>query len=361
MRRVAVLAGCVLLAGCTQSTAGGAGPDRLDPETLRVTGSTPVTASGPLRLSPDGSRVLRLDELDLCVTALDGSDERCAGPGVHADPRGAQWSPDGSMIAFTEDFTRQGFDPDVWVFDLRTGKTRNLTDDGVAEASAGDIAPPSMIDMLPSWSPDGKSVRFARGTPSKLESTDLMSVSVSDGKLTTVREVRCERPALTALAWSAELMAWTCGLRNAEVVAADVAGERDEWTVLPGADEDRMLLSFSPEGRSLLVDSLESYSSVEPEGGRAKVVPVEGGTARPVAEGEVAYPAWVPGSGAVAYVELPGTLKVAPDPAGGEGSSPREVHAAGDLAGSDGTRLNWGEGSLLAFEDGRATLLKMSD
>ena len=88
---VAGLGSFALLAGCAVPTVSGTSfPDRVHAESLRVTDERRVDVSGPVRLSPDGRRVLRLDPR-MCVTALDGSGEQCvddaAGQGRPASTR----------------------------------------------------------------------------------------------------------------------------------------------------------------------------------------------------------------------------------------------------------------------------------
>ncbi len=355
MRRTgALVALAALLAGCSTVDTGEAFPLRVHPEELGVTGARPVDVRGPVRISPDGTRVLRLSS-KLCVTTLDGSDEKCASEDVSPDTVRAQWSPDGTRVAFTDDFYVRLLEPDIWVFDVRTGETRNLTDDGVDKIALGEADPDATIDTLPSWSPDGQFVRFARGAPDS-DDAALMSIDVTAGELAAVREVHCAITELTALAWSANRVAWTCGIQDAEVHAGDVSRVR-ERTVLPAAPgEDRMLLSFSPDGESLLVDSLAPYRALDSKGGRASVVPADGGEARPVADGVVAYPAWVPDSGALVYVDLPGRLKLVTEP----GARPRELRAADRVTATDGWRLDWGPDTLFTTIDGETTMLTVT-
>ena len=358
MRRIGaltVLALATLLAGCsTEDTAGEAFPLRVHPEELRVTGARPVDVPGPVRISPDGTRLLRLGS-QLCVSALDGSDEKCASGAVRPDTLRAQWSPDSTKVAFTDDFWVRLLEPDIWVFDVRTGETRDLTEDGVDKIDLAGADPDTTIDLLPSWSPDGRFVRFARGAAGS-PTAALMSIDVAYGELAGVRKVRCGITQLTAVTWSAKRVAWTCGITNAEVHAAEVSRNR-EWTVLPARPhEDRMLLSLSPDSKSLLVDSVAPYSSFDAKGGRASVVPTDGGEARPVADGGVAYPAWVPGSNALVYVDPPGTLRLVTEP----GATPRELRGAERVAATDGWRLDWGQDTLYATVDGETTLLTVT-
>ena len=348
----------MLLAGCSSSSGSDwarqafaeSGPDVAS---LEVTGAEPVRADGPARLSPDGTRLLRMTG-EPCVTTLDGAEKQCV-EDVSADLPRARWSPDGTKVVFTDDFWRQFHEPDVRVFDVASGELTNLTDDGVDELDGGDPDQAARLDLLPSWSPDGSAVRFVRGTMEG-ESTELVSVGVDGGEVTTVREVDCAATDLVALAWSADRVAWTCGIDEPEVWLAARDGGEPERVLTSTEGQDHMSLSFSPDGRWLLADSLSPYSAMtELDRGLARVVPVDGGDPVPVADGPVAFPTWSPGGHAVAYVEPPGTVTVVAEP----GGEPRELHSAEHVLGPDAMRLGWAPGKLLVTADGELTLLRL--
>lgn len=69
-----------------------------------------------------------------------------SGPESKVSPR---FSPDGARLAFAQDYSG-GEDFDLFVYDLRTGETRNLTPD----------TPDELINPNFSWSPDGRQIAF---------------------------------------------------------------------------------------------------------------------------------------------------------------------------------------------------------
>ncbi|OLF16729.1 PD40 domain-containing protein [Actinophytocola xanthii] len=363
-RRTPVIAFWLVLAGlvstgCSSSTAWPdlgrlAGPDVA---ALRVTGTEATGVEGPVRVSRDGDRLLRLVG-DPCVTSLEGAGEQCIGNEVIADLAHAEWSPDGTRLVFTGDFWRRLRDPDVWVLDLADGRLENLTDDGVDQFDLSAPDPDAHIDLLPSWSPDGRSIRFARGHWDS-GSSELMTVAVDgEGEPRSHGTIGCGRAEFVALAWSADRVAWTCGAHEPSVWTADHSGQNAVEVMRSKKGEDRMLLSFSPNGKWLLVDSGTQYVTSSPRpGGFARVVPATGGDPVPVADGDVAFPTWAPGGQAIAYVEPPGSVKVVAEP----GGEPRELHSAERLAGVDGMRLAWAPKAILALLEGEPVRLTLEE
>lgn len=359
-RRSCVLALGLVLAGCSSTTwsevaAAGAGPDVAE---LRVARSEPVELPGSVRLSPDGARLLLLSARP-CVIRLDGSGEQCVDRDeVNPDLTNAAWSPDGTKLAFTDDFWRRVLEPDVWVFDVTSGELRNLTDDGVDEYELRGANEGAVIDLLPSWSPDGESVLFARGR-AEGETVELMSAPAGGGEVSVLGEIGCAPKQLVGLAWSATRVAWSCGVNEAEVSLADHDGGDAEVMLSGEKGQDRMLLSFSPDGQWLLVDSATPYGLYSsPEGGQARVVPADGGDPVRVADGAVGFPTWSPGGHAIAYVDFPDKLNVVAEP----GGEPKELRKAEFGFGApDGRRLAWSEDKLLLYADREPALLTLTD
>lgn len=363
VRRVWVLVVGLLLVACSTRT-GGTGPGPAagadagpDVDELSVTGAEKVQPAGSLRLSPDGTRVLQLAP-GQCVRTLAGGEERCFDRDpVRPDLDNAAWSPDGTKLVFTDDFWRRFLEPDVWVFDVTSGDLRNLTDDGEDEFELSEPNENADLDLLPSWSADGDTIRFARGRAGA-ETVELMSIPADGGEPSTLREVDCAANALIGLAWSPSRVAWSCGTDTGEVFLADHADGEAERALPTEDGQDRMLLSFSPDGQWLLVDSRNQYGNYSGvEGGLAVAVPAGGGDAVTVAEG-AGFPTWSPSGHAIAYVELPHKLMVVAEP----GGDPRELRTTeGTFASLDGRRLGWAEGNLLLSDDSEPVLLKLTD
>ncbi len=349
--------GCVLV-GCTsRGDAAQEGPAALDVASLRVTGTEQIRGEGLARLSSDGTRLLWLHG-EPCVTALDGSAKRCVDrrdvrPGMDR----AEWSPDGTKVVFTNDFWTAFDEPDIWVFDVMSGRLRNLTDDSRDEFGLGEPDPDAHLDLLPSWSPDGRTIRFARGH-SGSKTVDLMSVPAEGGPVSPGRDIPCAATLLTELDWSGEHVAWSCGASEPELWLADQAGGEPR-AALPGLEYDgHRALSFSPDGQWLLIDSTARYMENSPVPGPARVVPTDGGEPVPVADGAVGYPAWAPGGHAIAYLDLHNAVYVVAEP----GGEPRKVHEAEvqAMAAPDGIRLNWTPNAMLILADGELTLLGLA-
>jgi Tol biopolymer transport system component len=121
--------------------------------------AAPCRAGGfPGGWSPDGDRITYYASSvsrqigQVCTMKPDGSDIKV----IVADPETyyvePAWSPDGRFMAY-----RSIIDDvhDIWVVDLESGETVNLTDD-------------QAVDIEPDWSPDGEWITFGtlrRGSP----------------------------------------------------------------------------------------------------------------------------------------------------------------------------------------------------
>lgn len=140
-------------------------------------------ASGPLVLSPDGSRVFAQDPGDpsrVCIVPVGFGEERCDSIGYDdaqaIDPLSIAWAPNSSAVAFGLNVTMLGIDPDILVIDAVTGVITNLTDDGETRLLEG-----LPYDITPSWSRDGTSIVFQRLTIGE-EGMALMRVPRTGGE-----------------------------------------------------------------------------------------------------------------------------------------------------------------------------------
>ncbi len=156
-------------------------------------------------LSPDGRWLLVETNRALCIYQTEPVQlKTCVDqPDNSVDWRNVAWSPDGSRVAFTQDFIRMFVDSDLWVLEAETGKLTNLTDDGVDRFRPGS-QDSLQVDLCPTWSPDGKSLLFSRSSYSEGEwqGTALYRIPADGGDPQKLLSVS-EEPAAVwfGLAW----------------------------------------------------------------------------------------------------------------------------------------------------------------
>lgn len=321
-----------------------------------MTGTERLDVAKLARLSPSGDRIVR-PGAQPCVSALDGSEEQCVDAATaRTDWRFVSWSPDGEKLAFTNNLW--GYEePDLWVFDTTSGELRNLTDDGVRRIDLERPPPALRYDAFPSWTPDGEEILFARALGPD-QPMSLLSIPARGGETTTLREIPCGFDELRALVWSADLVAWNCDTRAKVVMLGERTGDGAEVVTVGDHDQDRSVLSFSPDGKWLLVDSLYA-TYFDLWAGNPLVFPVDNnGSSRPVGPGEVGYPTWSPTEDhTLAYVANPGAVWVVDEP----GDRPRELYTADKVEGPDGLRLNWVQDAMLVIADDQPVLLTLAD
>jgi dipeptidyl aminopeptidase/acylaminoacyl peptidase len=322
---------------------------------LRVTGTERLDVARLARLSPSGDRMVRPGKTP-CVSALDGSEEQCVDAGkVRTDWRFVSWSPDGEKLAFTNNLW--GYEePDLWVFDTTSGELRNLTDDGVRRIDLERPPQALRYDAFPSWTPDGEEILFARAHAPD-QPVSLLSIAARGGEVTSLREIPCTFDGLRGLAWSEDHVAWTCELEQPSVMLGEHTGGRADLVATGDISQDRSLLSFSPDGKRLLVDSLYAqYSSLWE--GEPLIVAVDDGAVEWVGGPGVGYPTWSPTEDhTLAFVTRPGTVWVADEP---DGRS-RALYNAEKIDGPDGLRLSWAKNTMLVIADDQPVLLTLAD
>lgn len=98
--------------------------------------------------SPDGTRILFRRHDDLWVLDLDDGSETNLTESPDRFEGWAGFSPDGTHIVFDANGEWLG-DQDIWIMDLEDGAVSNLTPDT-----------PESTDVMPEWSPDGKTIVF---------------------------------------------------------------------------------------------------------------------------------------------------------------------------------------------------------
>jgi Tol biopolymer transport system component len=125
-------------------------------------------------LSPDGAHLVYFTEKgrgqdrtgQICLYTFDTAAKMCydlSGDLFLGYPYQLQWSPDSSMVAFTENPVEFGYDSDIWLFKVADGSFTNLTDDGQTGVWRQETGTPSSnVDYLPAWNPADGQIYFWR-------------------------------------------------------------------------------------------------------------------------------------------------------------------------------------------------------
>jgi len=261
--------------------AAGTAPD--DPATpaagTRVIESRPYEIPGRLlALSPDGRWILGHDGGELCVYgAATLARSACGGAnGARLDLDGVVWSPDGTRVAFTEDGLEFLIESDIWVLDVATGETTNLSDDRAdgdvffAVPENGEPGPaaasPVHWDLRPAWSPDGRTIAFARSSRRGEEyaGTEIVRIPAAGGEATGIVAVSPDVPFAVSqgLAWMPDgaSLLYAVGMPDAGhpdngiwSVRADGSGKRRILGLEDRATGSAGLLQIAATGRHALV------------------------------------------------------------------------------------------------------------
>jgi TolB protein len=238
-------------------------------------------SSGRPSWSPDGSRLVFQSGSDTSpsgtvhIVRADGSDDHAVRSGYYPD-----WSPDGTRLAFSDGEQLDGVTQhDLWISAIDGRDARQLTETSAAE-------------LMPAWSPDGRTIAFLRvqGSYGALGLMSLWTIDVASGTERKLSDV--PGGSVVAMDWSprGDQIAYSCG---GDVCVVDVgSGTPRRITSTSTASENSV--SWSSDGRTLLV-------SVDPDGpgpGTAALwtMRTDGSAAKQITTGsEDDYdPAWVP-------------------------------------------------------------------
>ncbi|MEQ8676828.1 MAG: hypothetical protein RLP44_32875 [Aggregatilineales bacterium] len=127
-----------------------------------------------MTLSPDGTYLAWTEARDgLCLHHFDDDSTTCTPFPTIADPdedidlrdhTALHWSPDSLMIAFTENWTQNFTESDLWLFDVASQTFANRTNDGVSGSAImlDQREQPYFLDALPTWNPATGDLVFFR-------------------------------------------------------------------------------------------------------------------------------------------------------------------------------------------------------
>lgn len=225
----------LMLVGTLQAATPEASPaDGITVERLEIDGHV-------YSLSPDGQWLAGVDDDNrVCLWRADSLEASCGDEPMPVLPWSFVWTPDSSAVAWSLDTIVTLYESDIYVHEVATSTTTNLTDDGAAGGLfSGDIARAGMIpnDYLPTWSTNGQSLTFVRTmiTDGSLVGTQLMTVPRSGGEPQSLGMVSTDPVAI-----------WTPMFRTPDdtliysMYSADSENRQAGiWTLAPGGSPER--------------------------------------------------------------------------------------------------------------------------
>lgn len=164
------------------------------------------------------------------------------------------WSPDSGRLAVTSQPLVTLTDTDLWVFDIAAETWVNLADDGYSGGIAAADAPPpgTIVDVQPTWSPDGTTIAVERtviGADGLFGPPNYALINAETGAARELAAVpgTASTGATTSMAWSADGATLVVTLRhlNADAEADGV------WLFDAATGAARQLLTLAQVGDAL--------------------------------------------------------------------------------------------------------------
>ncbi|HEU0163501.1 MAG TPA: hypothetical protein VFQ54_00580, partial [Thermomicrobiales bacterium] len=184
------------------STLSGGMPASAAAQSVSATHQRDISLDGtPVAISPDGKRIAGLGpDHTFCVWRISTRKATCSDEISSITPDTIRWAPDSSAVAFSQNAAINFVDSDIYVFDIASGKVKDVTDDSYDGNLSLDTDTETRatinVDINPGWSPDGKDLIFARtvwGTATGMGS-QLMKVSRDGGDPVTLFTVAPPEP-----------------------------------------------------------------------------------------------------------------------------------------------------------------------
>lgn len=244
-------------------------------------------------LSPDGSRFIYIKGNDICLYSIDGEKGECVtlDKGATVDMDSVRWSPDGTKLAFSEDFIDLFRDSDIWLYDVTTNQLTDLTPMPNRRLKVIGNTDPTIIytvDMIPQWSLDSQSLYFIRYSfnQGKDARPDFYKINLKDNSTEEIARVDAQyaittyalvlSPDNTQLAYNID----TQGRGKDGIWFLDIATKKANLVAAPVENTIPSTYQYSLDGKLLLVigrDRSAATHQPKSDASRIYTLPVSGG------------------------------------------------------------------------------------
>ena len=172
-----------------------AGLFEIDPQKTK---ELTVDGMRPISVSPDGNNVFVVGDESIALYDIEadriGYQEIL--PTTRLEFAGLRWSPDGSKLAFAEDFFRLMIDADIHVILIDERVHKNMTDDGTARVNLARGE--GVVDNLLFWLSENELV-FLRSNFGTSRGSRLKKLNLLTGAVEGVSAALVETPMITSM------------------------------------------------------------------------------------------------------------------------------------------------------------------